>query len=31
VLAGIPSGALVVYPDPVQSTFALNYLQGPRP
>lgn len=31
VLADIPPGALVVYPDPVQSTFALRYLQEPHP
>lgn len=31
VRAGIPRGALVVYPDPVQSTFALEYLRSGPP
>lgn len=31
VLKAIPPGALVVYPDPVQSTFVLKYFEGPRP
>ncbi len=29
VLGEIPRGALIVYPDPVQSSFALSYLQTP--
>lgn len=31
VRAEIPSGALVVYPEPVQSMYALRYLQRPPP